>query len=245
MLIKNDLLKQTITCRARHGKELSLPSDEYALIRGPEILIECDIAGFKGHAFSPCPTSYEGFLGDLNNVKLDDICLRGVFFAVLNALLTMLGIIDGGIHCSGNEPEACGKELATYIVRNFGSDVSVLHIGYHPGHIKALVKRFQRLYVTDLNKDTVGKVKHGLKIIDGSKNSELIGDVDVVLITGSAIVNKTIYDIVKEVYRHGKVGIIYGVSAKGAYALLKKKFKEFANIKYFCPYSVTKHHLED
>jgi len=77
MLVKNDLLKQTVTCRARHGKELSLPSDEYALIRGPEILIECDIAGFKGHAFSPCPTSYEGFLGDLNNVKLDNICLRG------------------------------------------------------------------------------------------------------------------------------------------------------------------------
>jgi len=241
LVIKNNLIDQRVICVSRSGEELNLPSNEYALIRGPEILVECTIAGFKGDSFTSYPMSYEGTLGELvNSIDLNNIGWRGVFFAALNALLTKLGIIDGGTHCVSNEPELCGIELADYLLRNFGIHIGVLHIGYHPGHIKALVSRFSKLYVTDLNKDLVDKVKYGLKIIDGFRNRELIGEVDVVLITGSAIVNKTLYNIVKEVYEHGKIGVIYGVTAKGAHAILKKNFREFMNTKYFCPYSAIK-----
>ncbi len=239
LLVKRDLLRKSIICRSRLGKELNLPSDEYALIRGPEVLIECEINGFKGHAFTPYPLSYKSTLSRLvNDLDLGNIGWRGIFFATLNALLTMLGIIDGGTHCKGKEPELCGVELADYLLRSYGSNVSILHIGYHPGHVKALVSRFRNVYVTDLNKDVIGKVKYGVRIIDGFKNNELIKYVDIILITGSAIVNKTIYGIINEVFKEGKVGVIYGVSAKGAYTILKRAFKEFLNIGYFCPYSV-------
>ncbi len=236
LIAREGLLNESVICRPRLGREFNLPSDEYALIRGPEILLECRIAKFKGHAFTPYPLRYEGVLRDMaSSIDLSDIGWRGVFFASLNALLSMLGIIEGGTHCSGDKPERCGKELVNYLLRNYGRGVRVLHIGYHPGHVKALVGNFRELHVTDLNREVVGKVKYGVRVVDGSKNSELIKRVDVVLITGSTIVNKTLYGIVEEVFKGGKAGVIYGVTAKGAYSLLKRRFKEFSNLAYFCP----------
>jgi len=234
----SNLANELVICRARHGRELNLPSNEYALIRGPEVLVECTIAGFKGHAFTPYPLSHEGPLGEMiNSIDLNNIGWRGVFFATLNALLTKMGIINGGAHCIGNEPELCGVELANYLLEKFGDKASILHIGYQPGHVKALENRFSKLYVTDLNRDVVGNIKYGVRVIDGSANRDLINRVDIVLITGSAIVNKTIYDIIEQVYRQDKTGIIYGVTAKGAHAILKNRFREFASTAYFCPYS--------
>ena len=83
---KHNLVNKVITCRSRVGKEFNLPSSEYALIRGPEVFIECDISGFKGHAFTPYPLTYVGTLGGLiNDLDLRNIGWSGIFFATLNA----------------------------------------------------------------------------------------------------------------------------------------------------------------
>jgi len=241
MIARSNLVNEMVICRTKHSGELNLPSNEYAVLRGPEVLVECAVSEFKGNAFSPYPLSYEGSLGEMiNSIDLNNIGWRGVFFATLNALLTMMGIIDGGEHCIGNEPELCGVDFANYLLENFGKQVSILHIGYQPGHVKALANRFSKLYVTDLDREVVGSIKYGVEVIDGSRNRDLINRVDIVLITASAIVNKTIYDIIEQVYRQNKTGIIYGVSAKGAYAILKNRFREFANMGYFCPYTRSK-----
>jgi uncharacterized protein (DUF4213/DUF364 family) len=105
----------------------------------------------------------------------------------------------------------------------------VAHIGYQPGHVKATSAKFNKVYVTDLNLENVGKVKFGFKILDGSKNVDVIKKVDVACITGSAIVNGTLFKLLNCCEKYGVKYILYGVTIKGAARIL--------GYNVFCPLS--------
>jgi len=86
----------------------------------------------------------------------------------------------------------------------------------------------------------VGKSFYGVKVEDGANNLALIDKADVVLVTSSAFVNGTIYPILEEAMKRGKRVALYGVSGKGAYALLRKKVEWLAGVEYYCPFSSLK-----
>jgi hypothetical protein len=152
---------------------VKLPSSEYALMKGREVIVDCKINGFHGQAFTGTPKLFSGRIVDVAEFALGDSGERSIFFATLNAVMRKLGLIKRTVHCRGVDAEKCGYLLAEEILTKFGN-VKVAHIGYQPGHVKATSAKFNKVYVTDLNPENVGKVKFGFKIFDGSKNVDVI-----------------------------------------------------------------------
>lgn len=227
-LIKSlKLNDEVVECEVLGADRIRLPSQEYALMKGKEVIVSCKLRSWFGQAFTDEPKPFKGKLSDVAELPLTSSGNRAIFFAVLNMLMQASGEIEGVVHCRGEDADRCGEMLAKHIKDRFG-DVKVLHIGFQPSHVKALTSTFKNVFVTDLNPDNVGNIKFGLKILDGSINEDLIDDVDVVYITGSTIVNGTLFPLLEKCKKLNKQHILYGITAKGAAKLL--------GCEVFCPY---------
>jgi len=223
------LLDSSVNCVVLKSNFTKLPSREYALAKGKEVIVHCEIEGGCGQAFTSKPKEFSGKVKDAFNMIYGDEGDKAVFFATLNAVFHKLGRIEGTIHCIGEEPEKCGEEFASYLMLKFGK-VKVAHIGFQPGHVKALIKHFgvKNVYVTDLNPENIGCIKFGVKILNGSMNSEVLRKVDVACITGSAAVNGTLPELLDLCDKYGVKPVLYGVSGKGIANIL--------GLDVFCPY---------
>ncbi|RLI29571.1 MAG: hypothetical protein DRO46_02240 [Candidatus Hecatellales archaeon] len=205
-----------------------LTSPEYALMKGKEFLEHCEIRGGCGQAFTDEPQECVLKLEEVGLLNLDKPANRALFFSALNALMSLQGEIEGAVHCVKAEADRCGELMAEEILRNYGN-VKVVHVGYQPGHIKALTRRLSRVYVTDMNPENIGKERFGVKIFDASHNERLIQEADLALITGSSLINGTLFQLLEYCEKHGTPYLIYGVSAIGAAKL--------AGLKVFCPFT--------
>jgi len=209
------LADERVECSVLGPDFVELPSNEYALMKGKEVIVDCRIKGFHGQAFTDTPKSFNGRMADVVEFALGDSGEKAIFFATLNAVMRKLGLIERTVHCKGVDAEKCGYLLAEEILTKYGK-VKLAHIGYQPGHVKATSAMFDTVYVTDLNPENIGKVKFGLKILDGSMNEDIIKKVDVACITGSAIVNGTLFKLLELCEKYGVKYILYGVTIKGA-----------------------------
>lgn len=228
-IVNSDGLRDKIfECNVLGADFVKLPSDEYALMKGKEFLVDCKINRFHGQAFTDNPMLFRGRVIDVADMVMGTKSEKAVFFATLNAVLRVKGEIERTVHCIRQAPEECGKLLATQILQNYGK-VKVAHIGFQPGHIKATSDIFDTIYITDFNHENVGKVKFGVKVIDGLKNEEVIRKVDVACISGSTIVNGTLFKLLDCCKKCGVKPIIYGVTIKGAGNIL--------GYNIFCPLS--------
>ncbi len=215
--------------RAKEAERyVKMPSEEYALAKGKEVLLRARFRGSYGDAFTDEPKTFRGKLFDVRDAIFGGAPERAVYLATMNAVFSSLGLIEGGVHCRGRDPERCGARLVDYILKNFGRDVVVAHIGYQPGHVEACSRWFEG-YVTDLNPENVGKVRFGRAIKSGSENEEVIKSSDVACITGSAMVNGSLPQLLEWCERYGTEPIVYGVTASSAARVLK--------LRHYCPYA--------
>jgi len=226
LLDKYEIAGEVVRTQALDSDFLKLPPD-YPLMKGKEVLLDCELRGVHGQAYTDEPKIFQGRIAKIADNTLEDNSSRALFFSALNALMALIGEISNPVHCTKTSPERCGVLLAEHIMRNFGKTVKVAHIGYQPGHVKATSRAFRKVYVTDLDPDNIGKLKFGIRILDGSSNEEVIKKVDVACITGSSIVNGTLFDLLDWCEEYGTKPIIYGVSAKGAMRIL--------GCEVFCP----------
>lgn len=227
---------ESIYCYSRTGGDLKLPGSDYALIRGPEHLLNCVYRGCIGQASTASPREYRGRIIDVLNLDLGVISNRGIFYAFLNALYRSLGFIKNTVHCRSSEPIKCGVELVRHILSRYGISRRVLHIGYQPGHVEYMTRYLRdSLLVTDLRSGTVWRSKFGRLIYDGLFDDAYIGVSDIILVTGSSIVNKSFWRIISRAYYMGKEIYLYGTSAS-AIAYFINKFMPF-KISIFCPYA--------
>jgi len=205
---------------------VKLPSNEYALMKGKEVIVNCEIRGCYGQAFTDKPTECKVKIDRILDLNLDDTGNRALFFSALNAVMRFLVEIDGVVHCRENEAERCGHMMASKILEEHGK-VRVAHIGYQPGHVSALSKTFDEVYVTDLNPENISKEKFGIKILDGSENEDVISSVDVACITGSSLINGTLFDLLRFCEKYNTHCLLYGITVKGAGKIL--------GYEVFCP----------
>ena len=213
--------------KAKTEQYFKMPSEEYALTKGKEVLLRCKFNDSYGDAFTDEPKIFRGKLSDVGGAIFGKASERAVYFATLNAMFGSLGRINGGVHCKEKDPERCGMRLADYIVQNFGKNAVVTHIGYQPGHVAAC-SNFKG-YVTDLNLENIGKIKFGKKILSGGKNEDVIRKSDVASITGSTIVNGSLFQLLEWCKIHGTEPIVYGVTVSVAAKILK--------LRHCCPYA--------
>ena len=220
--LTKDMLDERVKVTFGKAKLDSSRINDYPLLRGKEVLVKADFKGCKGEAFTSNPMEFEGSIRDV--LACDN---NAVVIATLNAVMRYLGLIDRTEHCSGREPEMCAKMLSEMLKNEGFKRVGI--IGYQPAFVKEIVSQFgaDNVIVSDLNEENVGKVKHGAKIIHGNDNEFLIENSDVVLVTGSTIVNGTFDEIFKLGQRYGKRLIFYGTTIAGVAKLL--------NLERFCP----------
>jgi len=198
---------------------------DFALLRGREVMMEACFEGSFGQAFTSSPGNYEGTLRDVLSSPPGDDFHRAVFVATLNAVLAHLGLIRGTRHCKDEGPEVCGKEVAALVHREHPR-ARVGIIGYQPALLENIAQVFGPGYVrvTDLNPHNVGKVRFGVEVWDGaSRTDELIAWADVLLVTGTTIVNGSADHILTLAREKGTEPVFYGVTVAGVAHLLGLK----------------------
>ena len=190
---------------------------DFPIIFGKERVIEADVLGTRGQAFTDSPEEYEGTLGDLLSLGLSTNQERAVFIASLNATLSHLGLVEATVHCKDEEPERCAVAIAETVAARCG-EVSVGLIGLNPAIAERLVDRFGagQVLITDLCADNIGKEKFGVEVWDGaSRTADLIDNSDVVVFTGTTLVNATFDRIWELIQARGKRYFVYGITAAG------------------------------
>ncbi len=232
------MLSEDIVCSYKTGYDLELPSRDYALLRGREILLECCFRDSIAQVFTVAPRGYRGSIGDVFSLDLRNSYNRSLFYAVASAILKHFRASAlGTIHCSGCKPRECGRLLAKKLYMEYGGSARVLHIGYQPSHVEELYRVYRdNLLVTDLSRENLWVVKNNRLVYDGLDNRIYIGSVDIVLATASSIVNNTFWEILENVIVKKKKLIVYGVTATPIIELLREKLP--FDIEFFCPYSL-------
>lgn len=200
--------------------------DDYVLLKGKERLIQAEVLGCKGQAFTSSLGGFNGSLSKVLNLPQDNDFNRAIYIATLNAIICNTGIVCNTVHCRNEGPEKCSENVVDFFQKNYGSP-HILMIGYQPALAEALVKNFY-LNVLDLDPANVGRIINGVHILDGLKDAEeCIETADVIFSTGSIVCNGSI----EKYYNVGKPLVLYGTTGAGAAALL--------NIPRFCPESLS------
>jgi len=191
--------------------------EDFVLLKGKERLVEARFKESYGQAFTDAYVEFKGKLKDVMSLSLTNNENRATFIATMNAVMNQLGMIEGTTHCKNEEPEICSQELANYLSKNFGNP-KIAVLGYQPQIVETLSGRFT-IQVTDLSKENIGVFKAGVKILDGELDLEkTVKWSDLVLATGSTVVNGTIERIVRAAGQ--KPLIFYGITIAGPAKLL-------------------------
>ena len=182
--------------------------DDFPLLKGKEVMLQADFKGSLGQAFTDMPGNYSSSLREILAMSLDNNFKRAIFFAALNAVLRYLNYISKTVHCKDKEPRECAAHLVDYIKERF-SNPRIAFIGMQPAMVEALAANF-KIRVTDLNPNNVGQQKWGVLIEDAAHTKEILSWADVILATGTTVVNDTLTPLLIE-----KPIIFYGVTIAG------------------------------
>lgn len=197
---------------------------DFPLVRGKEHLIEANFMGVKGQAFTDEPSNFRGKIGDIINLRLESNRERALFIASINAFYRYVGEVEGTVHCKNEEPEICAERLVSFVRDRWGNPKVGL-IGYQPAFLEACARNF-RVRVLDLNPNLVRKERYGVEVEDGDECcKEVVEWADVLLVTGSTIVNGTISRFLE----CSKPVLFYGVTIAAPSLIL--------GLDRFCPLS--------
>ena len=222
LLMGKDLLDRKVRIRARAlstEEAIGNPeSDDFPLQKGKEKLMQAEFSNSLGQAFTDRYGDFEGTLEEVLETHLDNNYRRAIFVATLNAVLRHIGRVDRTIHCRDHEPSECAVELRDYIKGRYGRK-RILQIGFQPRMVEFLAPHFP-LRVIDLDPDNIGSRKFQIDIEGPESNDEAISWADLLLVTGTTLVNDTIGS-----FLGGKPVIFYGTTIAGpAYLMGWERF---------------------
>ena len=126
-------------------------------------------------------------------------------FRFNDAVLRHLGMVRATVHCKDDDPETCALEIAGVLSAREG-EARVGLIGLNPAIAERLVESFgpARVRISDLNPEDVGTRRFGVEVWDGRDRTEdLIDASDLVLVTGTTLVNGTFDPILRQARGRG------------------------------------------
>ncbi len=203
-----------LRCRPLKSEEaIGRPTDrDYPIITGKEAMIEASFRGTKGQAFSDEYRNSELTIKKLLSEKPRTNRERAEFIASMNAVYRHLDLCSDTVHCKDDEPRDCGSELADRIAEG----MKVLLVGLQPRLLEFLSKKHS-VKVLDLDEDNIGRTKYGVLVSGPDAAKEGIEWCQVIVATGSTIVNGTFPEFLKT----GKPVIFYGVTIAAPAKVLK------------------------
>lgn len=217
----------SISCRVLTPQEAigSPERNDFPLQKGKEKLMQAEIDGSFGQAFSDMPGSFQGTLEGALTLPPDNNYHRAVIIAALNAVGGKLGLTSHTIHCKDQAPQKCSLGLVEKISSEYGRP-RIAFFGLQPAMVEELAKHFE-IRVFDLDPENIGQVKFGVTIESGECDLEEVETWgDLFLVTGSTVVNGTIDCFLKV----KKPVIFYGTTVAAA--------AEIIGLKRFCSESL-------
>ncbi len=202
---------------------------DFPIVAGKERVIEAEFQWARAQVFTDSPKEFSGKLKEAIGLPLISNGDRAIFIGVMNAVLKRLNTDLSTLHCRNNDPELCAKKISASI-KEYGAKKIGL-IGLNPAILESLSNAFgpSNITATDLNGKNIGSEKYGVEIRDGNSMTEkLVETSDMVLLTGTTFVNDTFDRIWKNIKRHNRNYLIYGVTCVGICELL--------GLNRICPY---------
>jgi hypothetical protein len=214
---ENQFESEDVIIRARPltpEEAIGNPEDkDYPLIIGRERMMQAEFRNTCGQAYTDMYGNYSGKLVAIASMELKNNFRRAIFIASLNAVMRYLGLVDKTMHCKDNEPRECSSKLVEYIKNKYGHP-KIAMVGLQPRMVESLAKSFE-IKVTDMDYANINSEKFGVVIQSPEKTKEHLDWCDLIVVTGSTIVNETINDFLT-----GKPVIFYGVTIAGAAKVL-------------------------
>ena len=211
------LLSEKIQIRARalSTKEaIGNPEhQDFPIQKGKEKLMQASFMDAGGQAFTDMYGDYEGTLGQVLQLPMDNNHQRAVFVASLNAVLRHLGRIEGSIHCRDEEPVRCGKALVPYLKDRY-SGARITQVGFQPRMVENLATTHP-FRVLDMDPDNIGTQKFGVTIESAENTDDAVQWADLLLVTGTTLANGSITPLMDK-----KPIIFYGTTVAGAAQLM-------------------------
>ncbi len=227
---KNNLLESEISITARIltpeeaiGKT---EREDFPLLQGKEFLMQASFKNALGQAFTDAPSSFKGKLKKILELELKDNSERALFIATLNAVMRYTGAAEKTIHCKNEGPELCAKEIVGTIIDKYGADIRVGIVGFQPAIIDNFAKSLtpHNVKAVDMDKNNINKKKYGVLIKDGREMAEeLFETCDVIMATGSTVVNNSLFSLISLSEKHKKPLYFYGTTVAGAAKILNLK----------------------
>lgn len=217
MMRDHGLMGETVQVKARalrtHEAIGNPEADDYPIQKGKERMMQADIRGAFGQAYTDRFGDYEGTLESIFTAPLTNNYRRAIFVAALNAALRYLGRIDGTVHCRDEAPGQCAAALSDHIQRCHGK-IRIAQIGLQPRMVEHLATRFS-LRVLDMDPDNIGRRRYGAEIESPDHTTAAADWADLLLVTGTTLVNGTLPNFLGD-----KPVIFYGTTIAGAAHLM-------------------------
>lgn len=203
-----------ITCKALSAREaIGRPEhDDYPIIQGKEVMVEAEFQGARGQAFTEVFEQATYTLEELTTLPLDSTRNRASFIAALNAVYRHLGLVQHTIHCKDQEPVKCAQGLLDIVTPKH----KVLLVGFQPRFVDILSVNRQ-VRVVDRNSKNIDRIVNNVTVESPEMTDDAISWCDLILATGSTLVNGTI----PQFLNHGTLVIFYGVTISAAACILK------------------------
>ncbi len=193
--------------------------NDYPLLKGKERMMQAVFQDVKGQAYSDHTGNFSGSLSQVINLPMDSNFHRALLIATTNAVLRKMGVIKKSCHCKDDDPVRCASYLKDTLLRFSPKRIGM--IGHQPRLLEEISLNFE-VRICDRNPENIGTFKSGLIIEDSSVYEDIKKWADLILATGTTLVNDTIDNFT------GYVPIIfYGITISGAAKLL--------NLNHFCP----------
>ena len=214
---EHDLLGEAVDIHARvlsSEEAIGNPEgDDFPLQKGKERLMEARFGKGRGQAFTDQFGDFSGRLEAILAMRLTNNYRRAIFVSAMNAVLHHLGLVSGTIHCRDEGPTVCAGHLADHIRAVYGQP-GITQIGYQPKMVERLQDDFP-FRIVDMDPDNIGGFKKQVRIEGPEESRAACEWADLLLVTGTTLVNDTIQDFLT-----GKPVLFYGTTIAGAAELM-------------------------
>ncbi len=184
--------------------------------------MEASCLGVTGQAYTDAPSELTTTLAEIARSKLDETSHRALFIATLNAVVRYLDGDLKTVHCRNDEPEKCADQILEAIRPSDAHTVGL--VGLQPAILAVLSKNFGPDNVLCVDRDTNlrGTRKHDVPILWGDEeNTEMVfSRSDLVLSTGSTVVNGSLPMMLELAERFQTPIIFYGTTIAGTARLM-------------------------
>ncbi len=193
--------------------------DDYPLLKGKERMMEASFQNTRGQAYSDHTGNFSGSLTVVLNLSMDSNFHRALLIATANAVLRNIGMIEKSCHCKDHDPQRCALLLKDALKPYSPQRVGM--IGDQPRLLEELSRRYE-VRLCDMDPENIGTVKSGIIVEDAAAYKEITEWADLILATGTTLVNDTIDRFM------GRVPVLfYGITISGAATLF--------GLNHFCP----------